>query len=337
MIESAAQFTELWDTQRPGGWLGSDGTWTIKHPTWDATLFWNGDTALESAVGERTMPHHTLVVYENTHENLRITSKDLVIVPPQAGNWYWGGEMVWDGPDLWSFATRIGPDPTNAWGFNQLGRDLVHICWPVHRLPYAEITAFYDTTSVWGDVDWGAGMYSTHEWTYVFGIYYELEWANKWVFGNRVYLARARPGNLDMRRRWEYFTTDGWRVSPRLSPMHDELKTVIDETAGPANAFSVDFDRGLYKLVSKLHGDFGAEVAVWESETPIGPWTPRKLFDAPWSEEDNTYGARAHFDLPPTLNGTTLVSVNHNRTGASLASFYESPYFYRPTYHEVAL
>jgi hypothetical protein len=335
VIESAAQFAELWDRERPGGWLGSDGTWTIRHPTWRATLFANGDTALATADGVRSMPRHTFVVYDDDAKRLRLVLTDDILVPPGKGEWYWGGEMVWDGPDLWMFAARIGPTES-GWGFDQVGRDLIHACWPVHGKPHFEINGYYDTTSVWGDVDWGAGLCRTPLWTYVFGVYREPDWGSRWIFGHRVYAARARPGDLDSRWLWEYLTVDGWR---RLtgSVGHGLLKPIIDEAEGPANVFSVDIVDGVWKIVSKKHGDFGSEVTVWETRSLSQPWVTRRLFDAPWSAHDNTYGVRAHTDLPRTEEGLTLVSVNHNRTGAPLGDFFQEPFFYRPSWHEYLL
>lgn len=337
-IDSAAQFRDLWATARPGGWLGSDGTWSVRHPTSGAVLLWNGDTALDdpNETPPRTMPHHTFVIYDDDAQSLELVSRFEMIRPTLPNQWYWGGELVWDGPDLYAFATRLEATD-GGWGFRQVGHDLVHLCWPVHEYPFAHVDGYYNSGGAWGDVDWGAGVASTPYYTYVFGVYSHPAWPSRWIFGKRVFVARVAPGDLSRRWRWEYLTPHGWDRPDPTPVNHDQLAPIISETGGPSGSFSVDLVDGVWKLVSKKHGDLGSEVTVWEAESVVGPWTPRKLFDAPWSSADMTYGARAHVGLPRTSGGKTLVSVNHNRGGATLADFYAPPYFYRPSWHEVTL
>jgi hypothetical protein len=340
MLRTAEAWTRAW-AQQPGGWLGSDGTWTIRHPTSGEVLFVNGDTLISTIGSSRTwvMPNHSLVLAApETSDRLELVSTRNVLYPESAAEWYWGGEMVWDGPDLWMFAMRMRR-AQGEWSFEQVSRDLVHWCWPIHDFPHPGrivIDELLDHLRV----DWGAGVYRTTSWTYVFGTYSEPTWPANWIFGKRVYVARAKPGQLDQRSKWQFWSNYGWigNDNQTYGLDRDDLRPIIDEREGPSGTFSVDYvtHKG-WKLVSKLHGDFGSQVAVWEATRLDLQWTIRPLFDMPWSEENMTYGARAHFDLPRTIDGKVLVTVNHNRGGLTTSDLFRNPSVYRPSYHECAL
>ena len=312
-VTSAAQFSDMFNSVS-GGYIGSDGFWSIKHPTRDAYAFSMGDTAVQ--VGKtKTMPNNTMIVWDA--QGMRLVGAPLI--PRLADNTlFWCGPMVFDQSRLFTFASGQPGDNVR----------LIQLDWSGANPSFV---AHGPAVPSVGGVRWGSGVLTYGGYQYVYGTYHEDAWSSQWIFGCRVYLARVPVGFLDNRNFWEYLTVNGW------SYFEENLKPVISELPdGTSNSFMVCFDNGKVKLTSKTAGNLGSVIKVWESFTPDGQYFSREVVsNVPYSNGDQTYLAMGHFELPRTSTGKVLVSMCHNRANSTLADYYVKPYFYRPTWYEI--
>jgi hypothetical protein len=326
-LPSIGEWEQKW-TRVGGGWVAADGFGGVRHPTDGRYMFLHGDTFVERD-GLRFMPHTSVTVWDGA--NIVMTSEpDRDFIPPAAdgtSSWYWHGDLFWDGPDLWVFALKV-KRASGGWGFATLSRDLVQLTWPWRQVPkwVATYPAPFPKTDG-QPVDWGSSAVRVSPYVYVYGVQ-QIPGA----FGHRVFLARVQSGRLPSAGAWRFYAgadssgAVGWAVS------QSDMVPVMSESAGPSGTFSSELMNGMWRITSKLHGDFGSDVSAWEGPNPWGPFTRRTVVSVPWSSADQTYGAWHHPDAGVLPDGRTVVSVNHN-SDVGLGRLWAEPWRYRPSWH----
>lgn len=314
-----------------GGWLAGDGFAGIAHPIDGRYLFLHGDTFWQDESATWATRNSATIWDPARPEEIRAiypTKTDFIpdaYDPDGSDVWYWHGDMTWDGPDLWVMPLRARA-VSGGWGFeNHPPRDLVQLSWPLYRDP--SFVARYPLPFGTGTVEWGASLLRApaSPFIYVYGVTTQPGW-----YGYDVYCARAPSGKLLEAASWRFFTGAGQWSASELAAV-----PIIGHGAGTNGTFSTDVTvTGKYRIVSKMPGDFGSAVTMWESRSPTGPWKVKTLLSIPWTSADQTYGAFAHPGLVCLDNGQRLVSVNHN-TDAGLSAILASPGTYRPSWHEI--
>lgn len=322
-LPDLASWNALW-ASAADGFLAADGFAGIAHPIDERYMFLCGDTLWSDGRATRS----SAMIYDPKHKRLTAGSGSWAdfIAPLTDGTWHWHGDMVWDGPDVWTFALRTRA-AEGGWGFQSVQRSIVQIAWPAWHDPVHVDTYAMPFANL---IDWGASLVREGQWFYVYGVKSQPGW-----YGHDVYLARVRTGHLLDASYWRFYAGQNSSGSMMWSSRESEARVIIPHEKGPSGTFSSDVNGGgTFRLVSKMLGDFGSDVTVWTSSSPAGPFSTRTVATAPWTSEDQTYGAFAHPGLGLTRGGERLVSVNHN-SAVSFATLFEQPHLYRPSWHEV--
>lgn len=334
---ASAAFANVPGTVANQRWLSGDGGWTIKHPTTCNTLHVFGDSATVDSAGQRKMPHGTALVQTTTGVRW-ISGNDSMIPDSTDDSIDWPGPLAWDNGRLYSFTSHISTVGRTDNGWTDLGKDLAEFTWNgTNSLQYkgkwvtpstgrAGTVTKADGTKVYS-IAWGASTLQLGGYHYIYGTYQQAGW-----FGNRVYTARVPVGQLTNAQAWRYHTaTGGW------SARESDAATVISEYGGPESSFSIGYDAGQVKIVSKKDGSFGTDVQRWASSSPVGPWTVTKVAEVPWVETDQTYLVTAHYDMPRFTGNLVPLTVSHGRgSSGSLGDMWERPERYRNSWAGIA-
>jgi hypothetical protein len=163
------------------------------------------------------------------------------------------------------------------------------------------------TVPAFRDQRWGAAVTAADGNLYIYATAHRQQ---HWVFGNDVYVARIRTGQLLDFARWEYWDGNSW--SRRAA----EAQTVLNADGGPGTAMSVhQRGDGRWTLLSKQHDAFGQGISLWTAPAPEGPWllSAPHVAPAPSFVHDLrfTYNAFAHPEIP-LASGNLLVTVSRN-------------------------
>lgn len=323
-LPALADWNALWATA-PGGYLASDGFAGLMHPIDEQYMFLNGDTLWADGKATRT----SVIVFDPRRPKMLRAASDssFDFIPGLSdGTWHWHGDMVWDGPDVWTFALRMRA-AEGGWGFQSVPRSIVQIAWPMGHDPMWIDTYPFPFVS---RIDWGASLLRQGQWFYVYGVRIQPGW-----YGHDVYLARVRSGHLLDPEYWRFYAGLNAAGSMEWSSNEENAAVVIPHEKGPSGTFSSDANSGgTFRLTSKMHGDFGSDVAIWSSSSPAGPFNIRTVATVPWTSADQTYGAFAHPGLGLTAQNQRLISVNHN-SDIGFAALWQYPEKYRPSWHPV--
>jgi hypothetical protein len=304
-------FTALWSAAGPG-WTGGDGARSLPLP--DGRVLWTfGDTFLGAVAPDGTRPldapivRNSVVVQEGpcltTHFGGTPEAPEDFLPPPDPAHWQWPGDpIVHD--DTVQFVA--GEFREGVW-FEHV-RD-----WVVTlALPSLEVVAQIPLDER-ADVIWGESMLPDGEWTYVYGI--------GTTSPKGLYVARARPDDLNIPSQWRFFTGSGW--SAKAAAAQPALTGVAS-----ADVMAVD---GGYLVLSQHEALFATlEVYAHLAPTPAGPWGP-ELRVATIPEPGAglfTYGANAHHQFDVGRKVLIGYSVNSfDELGA-----YQHASVYRPRF-----
>lgn len=330
---NVAEWSALWGAVE-GGWLAGDGFAGIAHPADGRYAFLHGDTFWRDSDGGPWTSRNSMTVFDPDRGVVRAVEDETAganFIPSGDGGWFWHGDMMWDGPDLWVIPIRAA-SADSGWGFAEVRpRELVQLSWPSFQDP--RYVGRYSLPFGSGDVTWGASLvraWGDQPWVYVYGTRHQPGW-----FGHDVFCARVRSGYLLEGSYWRFYAGLNDSGAMKWSPHEEDATPIIDHGQGPAGTFSSDMSvGGQVRITSKLHGDFGSQVTMWQSVSPVGPFSTRPVVEVPWTSADQTYGAFAHPGLPSLSNGRKMISVNHN-TDKGLAAIVADPALYRPSWHEV--
>ena len=176
-------------------------------------------------------------------------------------------------------------------------------------------------------INWGAAAVVHGDRLYVYGTRLTGE---KFSFGRELHVARVPTADPGDRKTWQFWDGARWQGDVGASA------AVLPAEGGMSQTLSVDVVGHRFVAVSKRDGDLGNFVYTWTSNTPTGPWRPRRAIPAPAGFDTGTlqYAPLAHPEVPLD-SGKLLVSISRNTT--DLAALVKNPRLGRPRFAEVRL
>jgi len=177
---------------------------------------------------------------------------------------------------------------------------------------------------------WGASMWDSGSWTYVFGT---ASNADKSTAGWALHVARSRPDDLSDPEAWQYWDGSSW-VAGDPTAAQSEAAELIGPHSGVSHVLGVLERDGSWYAVSK-EGDYhGAWLSVWKADEVTGPWTKHRIRPLANDTKIRRYAPLVHPDFE-TASGRLLISWSE--APKKRAPFYTHPELYRPHFAEIEL
>ena len=333
-------FTEYF--RRTQGWTASDGT--ISVPLQNGKTIWlMGDSYIDNynaadntipclfqvrnaiLVQDISNPSEITTILDNTQTGINRTPVKLENSP----SYFWPGHGYAKGDTAVTFWQEYS------------GADMAHVQNYVAKIFTPDLTDAsaikkFTSLSLPPEFEFGTAVVvdSTDQFVYLYG--FKKDWI---IF--RPYVARF-PMTQDVLGPWEFFDGNGWTENVNNV---QQLMETTDDYVSPS--FSVLKLQGKYYMISQDIGfltcGLGRDIYSWESDSPQGPFTNKKLL---YTIEDQyngeymiTYNATAH---PEFIKDNELL-ISYNVNGAC-TSYCQDPFnnrydadLYRPKFIRVPL
>lgn len=334
-------FTEYF--RRTSGWTASDGT--ISVPLTNGKTIWlMGDSYIDNYnATDNTIPclfqvRNTLLVQDIASPSdittiLDNTQTGVNRTPVKLGGnsptYFWPGHGYAKGDTAITFWQEYS------------GSDLTHVQNYVAKIytpGLSDASAIKELTALSLPAEYELGtavvVDSTEQFIYLYG--FKKDWI---IF--RPYVARF-PLTQDVLGAWEFFDGDEWSSDVNTV---SQIMATADDYVSPS--FSVLKLQDKYYMISQDIGfltcGLGRDIYSWESNSPEGPFTNKKLL---YTIEDKyngeymiTYNATAHPEF--IKNNELLISYNVN---GACTNYCEDPFasrydadLYRPKFIRVPL
>ena len=334
-------FTEYF--RRTSGWTASDAT--ISVPLNNGKTMWlMGDSYIDNynpadntipclfqvrnsiLIQDMSSPSEIATILDNTQTGVNRTPVKLQSNDP---TYFWPGHGYAKGDTAITFWQQYA------------GADFTHVQNYVAKIyspNLADASAIKELTSLSlpAEYEFGSAVVvdSTEQFIYLYGM--KKDWI---IF--RPYVARF-PLTQDVLGPWEFFDGDGW--TPDVNSVQQIMGTTEDYVSP---SFSVLKLQDKYYMISQDIGfltcGLGRDIYSWESDSPEGPFTNKKLL---YTIEDKfngeymiTYNATAHPEF--IKNNELLISYNVN---GACTNYCQDPFnnrydadLYRPKFIRVAL
>ncbi|MRS60028.1 DUF5005 domain-containing protein [Larkinella terrae] len=288
---------------RYAGWNGGDGVYSTLLP--DGRIFWTfGDTFLGLVKPDRTRPSDQNVMVRNStmiqkgetfdgfttlNQGATTTTAGqtyFIHAKQQGGkDWYWPLDATVYNQKLQVVLSHIQKTGSGSWDFKNASIDIA-ICSPKTGAIEKMIANKYQGKWGYG----GALCEAADGYTYLYGV----------IHGNLttdVVVARAPKG--DLTATWQYWNGRQWGRQP------DDYSIYKDAS----DQFSV-FRYGAKYYLFTQEIVFGRRLFLSESNSPVGPWTAKRLLYTVPPEHGTgkviTYNALVHPEL--SKNGDLLIS-----------------------------
>ena len=334
-------FTEYF--RRTSGWTASDGTISVPLPS-GKTIWLMGDSYIDNFIpADTTIPCLFQVRNSMMVQNiLEPTEFNTILDNTQTGvnrtpvkyaindnTYFWPGHGYAKGDTAIIFWQRYS------------GANYTHLAGFVSKIYTPDFT---DASSIKkleqlpvpSELEFGTAVVvdSARNFIYLYG--FKKDWI---IF--RPLIARY-PINQDVFGPWEFFNGSVWTADANASA---QILANTDHYVSPS--FSVLKLQGKYYMISQDIGfltcGLGREIYSWESDSPEGPFTNKKLLytieDKYKGEYMITYNATAHPEF--IKNNELLISYNVN---GACTNYCEDPFanrynadLYRPKFIRVPL
>ena len=297
------------------------------------TVFVFGDTIRDTDVVSPFMVRNSVLVANGGCLRAMRAGDDGAVIPDEGDTGYWpmslraravrGGTRV----EVITAAVRDLGDRD----FETVGSGLAPFDVPTNRMPkLVSHEPLTPTTAAPTVPTWGAAMWESGSWTYVFGT---ASNADKTTDGWALHVARVPSSHLADPSRWQYWDGSGW-VSGRPDDQPAQAGRLIGPDDGVSHVLGVVEDDGSWYAISK-EGDFtGDSLTVWKSPTVTGPWTAHPVRDLESTSRTLRYTPLPHPDLRMG-SGKLLVSWSESPTTSG--PYHRDPSLYRPRFTEVDL
>ena len=296
----------------------------------DGRIVWVfGDTVRADGVRPRVVANSMLVTTGLCTSQVQTRDSGPVIPDRADGTVHWpmsvatlerGGQTV-----LVVISARIRRGTSGAFDFTYLGSSATVFDATGDGAP--RLDSQLDITPDDPDptqVNWGSAMTVAGPWIYVYG----TRLPSPDSFGRSLHVARAPAAEARDRRTWEFWDGSRWTSTPEAAA------PVLPAQGGVSQTLSVDVVDGRFVVVSKRDGDLGSTVYSWTSDSPTGPWTPRRGVRAQFQDPSGQlrYAPLAHPGIR-LADGRLLISISRNTTdfGRLLAE----PTLGRPVFAEI--
>jgi len=304
-------------TRYNNGWTGSDATYSIGLP--DGRILWMfGDTFLGRVRADRTRAgspflRNSLIVQEGDEMRTLYQIDDAgnptaYFVPDNPEHWYWPLDGTIHNGEIQIMLGRLSQTGSpGMWSFQYVGFDLATISLDDFSL--SSITPVLGS----GEISYGSSIMEDDTHMYIYGI-------STSGLGKRLHVARVPQG--DLQGDWEYYGGLSWQNTPSKFAIH---ATISDQ-------FSVFKEGGKYYLMTQ-QSFFSDKILLYQSDTPIGPWTNKKILYCTPETEGNvfTYNAFVHPEL--SENGELRISYNIN--SFNFQDLFDNADLYRPYFIRV--
>lgn len=305
-------FTEYF--RKTSGWTAADGTISILLPD-NKSLWLFGDTYIDGyQASDNTIPclfqvRNSMMVQDMQHPSEFVTILDdtqsglertPVKDPDNKDIYFWPGHGYVQG------------DVAIVFWLGYSGAGMVHSGNYVSKIHIPDLTdasAIQELTRLplSAGVEWGNAVVAEPEDDYIY-VYGQIK---DWII-NRPLVARY-PWEQEVSEAWEFFDGSGWVADENAA------QQIMGSTADYVSpSFSVIKLQDKYFMISQDIGfltcGYGREIYSWESNSPQGPFTNKKLL---YTIEDKyegeywvTYNATAHPQF--IRNNELLISYNVN-------------------------
>jgi hypothetical protein len=173
-------------------------------------------------------------------------------------------------------------------------------------------------------VNWGSALTVHDGWVYVYG----TRLPSRDSFGRALYAARAPAVRARDRATWEFWDGTDWVAD------QGRAAEILPARGGVSQTLSVDVVDDRFVIVSKRDGDLGNTVYAWASESPTGPWTPRRGVRAEFQDPTGglKYAPLAHPWIT-LADGRLVISISRNTT--DFPRLLAQPTLGRPVFAEI--
>ncbi|MCL2043415.1 MAG: hypothetical protein FWG89_04670 [Treponema sp.] len=367
--DNVSDWTALLSVYPPdnSGWAGADGFYSVsldgrdynpaRRPEDRRTFFHFSDTIL-SRVNPVTasrmgfgMPNNTRAIQIGTPHHLGITFNTNVIIPdpPVPHQFYWLGANFVIGDKLYIYTVKIDNSAGGAWGFRQVGVDLVRLEIKDGTVDESSLVIIKDTNNnlfnTAGSDAWAmnsavllntaaAGAINPDGYLYVYGVAEDN--------GRNLVVTRVREVEIEDFSKYEYLWNDhSWRnqvwrnhktdakyLNPSTERDFSPEFSIHEVKWGPDRGKfwhvymdSRYFDRWIWiRIADSPAGDYRNSRQIYHANEPF-----LSIPHAGQIENDNplgmyTYNAKAHPALSP--EGELYISYNVNGGIARFADIY---------------
>jgi hypothetical protein len=295
-----------------------------------------GDTLRAENVDGQRFVRNSMLVFGPTCADVVVPADGGALVPDRDdGVGYWPmsiAKVERTGYDLVGVAlqrVRGAAAPDGALAFENLGPSMAVFIVTRSRTPQLlDVRDIGDDDPDSNRPTWGAASAVSDGWIYLYGT---ANPRTASVFGFSLQVARVRPDDLLDVSAWRYWDGERWQARPERS------KTLIPAEGGVSQTLSVFERDGRWYAVSKRDEFLGADLVIWSSPSPTGPFTAGPpVADIPSDVEQGRlrYMPLAHPDLLPQPD-SVVVSYSQNET--DVAKVDENPFLYRPRFLRVPL
>lgn len=289
-----------------------------------------GDTVRAPGVSPRMVANSMLVTSGLCTSQVLAPDRGAVIPDRPDGVVHWPMSVVAvhaEGHDaLVVVAGRIKRGTGGNLDFTYLGSTAIIFRTPKDAAP--EFVSQFDLTPDNANphqVNWGSAMLTHDGWIQLYG----TRLPSRDSFGRELYAARAPIEDARNRSLWEFWNGKAWVRNQAAA------RPILAAAGGVSQTLSVDVVDDQFVMVSKRDGDLGNTVYSWVSDSPVGPWTPRRGVRADFQDPNGQlkYAPLAHPQIALS-SGKLLISISRNTTdfGRLLAN----PELGRPVFAEIA-
>lgn len=314
-------------SQSASHWTWADGGISVL--LGDGRVAWFfGDTLSQSLNGKTNMTGNSMAISSGSCFATVQVQGDTVALPNRPGSLgvtptiTWPTSVAITRHSSWDDVKVIGVRVHRNggfWGFTLLGSTLTEFAVPHGgapvRLQNYSLTEDDDSAE---HITWGAAALQSGTTIYLYGTA-----RIGGDFGRQLYVAKTDFAGLGDQSGWIYWNGSGWGGLDQIAPS-------LKASSGVSQTVSVFAHGGNYYLVSKVGGDFGTQVGLWKSASPMGPWAVTKTLNRPYSLGNGSmqYLPLAHPELSPPGQLTISMSRNSTRPGVTnklLPTFFMVP------------
>ncbi len=300
-------------TRYGNGWTGGDATYSTPLP--DGRVVWMfGDTFLGTVKSDRSRSgapfiRNSFMIQEGdemvTIHGVEDGDPAALLKPANPEQWYWPLDATVFGNEFQMMLARMGNvGEPGMWSFAYMGFDLAVFSLPDMKLQTLE-TKFENP-----EISYGACLMEDDDYTYIYGI-------SQSGFQKFSHVARVPEGNLN--GDWTYFNGTSWQDRPSK---HIIARDVIDQ-------YAVFKEANKYYLVTQ-ESFLGARIFIRSADSPLGPWTNRKIIYCTPETGGNiiTYNAFVH----PQLSDVNGLTISYNINSLDFADILSNADYYRPRF-----
>lgn len=296
-------------------------------------LFAFGDTIRDRDTVTPFMVRNSVLIANGACIKPMATEHDGPVIPSDGKQGYWPMSLRADAVEGGTVVQILTETVSvkNSTSFQTSGSNLATFEVPTGRMPRLVSHEPLATGSTDPrDPTWGAAMWDSGEWTYVFGT---ASNADKSTAGWSLHVARTTPEHLGDTSRWEFWDGSDW-VTGEPDAAKGEDARLISPHNGVSHVLGVLERGGSWYAVSK-EGDYhGAWLSIWKAPSPTGPYTKHRIRPLANDGKIRRYAPLVHPDFR-TASGRLLVSWSESPL--KNRDFYTHPERYRPRFAEVDL